>query len=96
MGDIRVSPTKKKFDLSKVKTRFEPPTLEDAIFAAQGLSDDPDHQVAIAAQLAGRPETEVKAGLLKARSTEIRVVTTANRRQPLIVERRRSRAVSTR
>jgi hypothetical protein len=91
-----LSPTKKKFDLSKVRTRYEPPTLEDAIFAAQGLSDDTDHQVAIAAELAGRPETEVRAGLLKARSTEIRVITTASRRQPLIVERRRPRALGTR
>jgi hypothetical protein len=87
---------KKKYDLSKVRTRYEPPTLEDAIFAAQGLTDEIDHQIEIAAQLSGRPETEVRAGLQKTRSTEIRVITASSRRQPLIVERRRPRAIGVR
>jgi hypothetical protein len=89
-------PTKRKFDLSKVRTRYEPPTLEDAVFAAQGLTDDTNHQVQIAVELTGQPESEVRAAVLKARTPEIRVTTRAARRQPLIVERRNPRAVGAR
>jgi hypothetical protein len=33
------------------RVRHDPPTLEEAIFAARGLTDDPEDQVAIAAGL---------------------------------------------
>ncbi len=36
-----------------VRVRHLPPTLEDAVFAAQGLTDDVEHQAAIAADLMG-------------------------------------------
>ena len=42
------------------------PTLEEAIYAAQGLTDDVDGQAEIAARLIGLPETDVKATILKA------------------------------
>jgi hypothetical protein len=42
------------------RTRQEPPTLEEAIFAAQGLGRTPDEQAAIAAMLMGVPEAEVR------------------------------------
>ena len=46
---------------SAVRTslRFEPPTLEEAIYAAQGLTDDIDGQAEIAARLMGLPEPAV-------------------------------------
>src|SRR3954466_5207518 len=46
-------------------TRFEPPSLEEAIAAAQGLTDDIDAQVEIASQLMGMPEDEVRPVVLK-------------------------------
>ena len=36
-----------------VRVRHLPPTLEEAIFAAEGLTDDTEHQAAIAAELMG-------------------------------------------
>jgi hypothetical protein len=47
------------------RVRHETPTLEEAIAAAQGLSDDIDAQVEIAASLMGLPRDEVRAALLK-------------------------------
>jgi protein involved in polysaccharide export with SLBB domain len=44
-------------------TRHEPPTLEEAIAAAQGLTDDVASQIEIAAQLMGMDETDVKAAM---------------------------------
>jgi hypothetical protein len=46
-------------------TRFEPPSLEEAVAAAQGLTDDIDGQVEIASQLMGMPEDEVRPVVLK-------------------------------
>ncbi|MBA1156975.1 hypothetical protein [Microvirga mediterraneensis] len=46
-------------------TRVEPPVLEEAIIAAQGLTDDIESQVEIAAQLMGLPEDEVRPVVLK-------------------------------
>jgi len=47
------------------RVRRELPTLDEAIFAAQGLSDDLDQQADIAASLMGLPLDEVRAALLK-------------------------------
>lgn len=43
-----------------VRVRHDPPTLPEAVFAAQGLSDDPEHQAAIAAELMGVPLDEAR------------------------------------
>ncbi len=63
---------KRKLDLSKVRTRYEPPTLEEAIFAAQGLTSDIEHQVAIARELTGEPEEEIRIKLTRLRSEPVR------------------------
>jgi len=59
---------KKKPSESRVRrvTRVEPPVLEEAIAAAQGLTDDLESQVEIAAQLMGLSEDEVRPVVLKA------------------------------
>lgn len=44
-----------------VRVRHEPPTLDEAIIAATGLSDDPQQQAEIAAELMGLPVAEVRA-----------------------------------
>jgi hypothetical protein len=48
------------------RVREEAPTLDEAIYAASGLTDDHQQQVAIAASLMGLPPEEVKAAVLKA------------------------------
>jgi len=48
------------------RIRQEAPTLEEAIAAAQGLTDEPDQQAEIAASLIGLPRDQVLAELLKA------------------------------
>jgi hypothetical protein len=47
-------------------TRVDPPALEEAIVAAQGLTDDVESQIEIAAQLMGMPEDEVRPEVMKA------------------------------
>lgn len=47
-------------------TRVDPPALEEAIAAAQGLTDDLESQIEIAAQLMGMSEDEVRPVAQKA------------------------------
>ena len=47
------------------RVRVETPTLAEAIFAAQGLTDDPIEQTEIAAALMGLPPDKVRAELPK-------------------------------
>lgn len=47
------------------RVRDEAPTLEEAIVAAQGLSDDIDEQTDIASALMGLPQDEVRTALKK-------------------------------
>ena len=47
------------------RVRHDPPTLEEAIFAARGLTDDVEQQVEIAAGLMELPADEVRAALKK-------------------------------
>ena len=47
------------------RVRQEAPTLEEAIAAAQGLTDELDEQAEIAAALIGLPREQVHAELLK-------------------------------
>jgi hypothetical protein len=47
------------------RVRHDPPTLEEAIFAARGLTDDTEQQVEIAAGLMEVPADEVRAALKK-------------------------------
>ncbi len=48
------------------RVRHEAPTLEEAIAAAQGLSDEVDAQAEIAAALIGMPQDQVRAAMPKA------------------------------
>ena len=83
---------KNKPDFSKRRTRYDPPTVDEAVFAAQGLTNDPDQQVVIAAQLMALPEHEVRPAVLKTRSgassMDLQVV---GGRRAVVVERRAHR-----
>ena len=48
------------------KVRHEPPTLEDAIYAAQGMSTDVEQQIELAADLMSMPAAEIRPHVLKA------------------------------
>ncbi len=80
------------------RVRHDPPTLAEAIAAAQGLTDDPQGQVQIAAQLMGVSAAEAKAEMQKLapdrRAT--RFVSTSTRdkgARTVVVERKASRRV---
>lgn len=47
------------------RVRHDPPTLEEAIFAARGLTDDVEQQAEIAAGLMDLPIEQVRTVLLK-------------------------------
>jgi hypothetical protein len=83
------------------RTRYEPPTLAEAIVAAQGLAPDIEGQTEIAAALMGLPATEVKPAVLQARvsyrptlQTSFSVRTASSPMQSVIVERRRPRLMT--
>lgn len=60
------------------RVRDEAPTLDEAIVAAQSLTDDPSEQAAIAASLMGLPGDQVRAALLKAATPQQK----AQRKEP--------------
>ncbi|MEZ0170859.1 hypothetical protein [Microvirga sp. TS319] len=81
-------------------TRIEPPSLEEAIAAAQGLTDNLDWQVEIASQLMGMAEDEVRpvAQKLAAQPRQLERSALADRildrregAKVIVVERRRPR-----
>jgi len=58
---------KKSADIQNRRvTRVDPPALEEAIAAAQGLTDDIESQIEIASQLMGMSEDEVRPAVMKA------------------------------
>jgi len=48
------------------KVRHEPPTLEEAIYAAQGVTPDVEQQIELAADLMCMPAAEIRPHVLKA------------------------------
>ncbi len=84
-------------DWSRRRTRYDPPALKEAIAAAQGLTEQIEGQIEIAAQLMGLPEDEVRPEVLKAAaqtntrptgSTYVR-----QRRTEVVIERRSPRVL---
>jgi hypothetical protein len=78
-----------------VRVRYDPPTLEEAVFAAQGLSEDLPQQVEIAAGLMGVPEDDVRSLVMKAamqkKMTAARQVFVADRggaERAVVIERK--------
>jgi hypothetical protein len=63
---LDVKPTKSKQQLPPPRVRREPPTIEEAAFAAVGLTDDLDQQADIAANLMGVSVDEAMPHVVKA------------------------------
>ena len=57
---------KSQADLPPIRVRREPPTIAEAVSAAQDLADDVDQQVEIAAGLIDMPPDEVRPHVLAA------------------------------
>jgi hypothetical protein len=75
------------------RVRRDPPTLEEAIFAAVGITEDPQQQAEIAAALMGLPFDEVlaevkKTGRAVARSATRIVAGEQGAQRSIVVERR--------
>ncbi|MEW6638986.1 MAG: hypothetical protein AB1586_00675 [Pseudomonadota bacterium] len=49
------------------RVRHDPPTLDEAIFAAQGITDDLEGQIDIASALMGLDPVKVRPQVIKAR-----------------------------
>lgn len=80
------------------RVRVEPPTLEEAIFAAQGITDDPQAQAEFAAELTGKAAEDVLATILKdarkaARTGRVVAIPSSGSQRAVIVERKPSRAI---
>src|SRR4051795_10766796 len=76
------------------RVRHEPPTIEEAIAAAQGLAADPEQQVAIVAGLMGAPEDQVRSYVVSAvpkrtMPRPVRDGAAPTRSPPVVVVRRR-------
>jgi hypothetical protein len=77
----------------KRRVRRDPPTLDEAIFAAVGITDDQDAQAEIAASLMGLPIESVKAEVKKAARASARSSTRViageqGAQRSVVVERR--------
>jgi hypothetical protein len=75
------------------RVRRDPPTLEEAIFAAIGITDDQAEQAEIAASLMGVPVESVQADVKKAGRLSLRSSTRVIAGEPgaqrsIVVERR--------
>ncbi len=80
------------------RVRRDPPTLEEAIFAAKGLSDDLQAQIEIAASLMGVTQESVKAEIMKAghnRARPTRLISSGPARRTVVVEHRVRRPART-
>ena len=75
------------------RVRRDPPTLDEAIFAAIGITDDQDEQAEIAASLMGLPIESVTAEVKKIARSSARSVTRViageqGAQRSVVVERR--------
>ena len=75
------------------RVRRDPPTLDEAIFAAIGITDDQEAQAEIAASLMGLPIESVqgevkKAGRLSVRSSTQVIAGGQGAQRSVVVERR--------
>lgn len=79
------------------RVRKDPPTLQEAIFAAMGITDDLEAQAEIAASLMGLPVEQVqpevkKNARISARSTRV-IAGEQGAQRSVVVERRVSRRI---
>jgi hypothetical protein len=77
------------------RVRKEPPTLEEALIAAEAMAPDADSRAAIASQLMGVPIEEVRAMLARHQAQSRGRSTLVNgRSRAVVVEYKRPRTIS--
>jgi hypothetical protein len=82
------------------RVRHDPPTLEEAIFAARGLTDDLEQQVEIAAGLMDLPLDQVRTAVLQTPAPRKNAATVAftgraGTHRAVVVERKPTRRLVT-
>ena len=82
---------KPKTPLPPPRVRREPPTIEEAVLAAQGLSTDPEIMVELAAGLMGVSTDEIRPHLPKSSPRSVSILAGA---RSVVVERRPIRRVA--
>jgi hypothetical protein len=75
------------------RVRQEPPTLDEALIAAEAMAEDADSRAEIASQLMGVPVEEVRAALSRQHSRG-RSTLVAGRSRAVVVEYKRPRTIS--
>jgi hypothetical protein len=82
------------------RVRQDPPTLEEAIFAARGLTDDIEQQVEIAASLMEVSADEVRTALKKSppprKQASVAFTSRGGTERSVVVERKTPRRVVSR
>ena len=84
-------PAKKPKPRPPVRVRHDPPTLAEAIFAAQGMTSDVAHQIEFVAGLMGLPDAEVKVQVVQASTRQTIATGRAGMERSIVVERTRPR-----
>lgn len=82
----------KKSPPANLRPRHEPPTLEEALFAAEGFIDERDQQIEFAAELMDLPVEDVRVqaeAFFKAQANRV-IVEGARKPQSVVVETRSS------
>jgi hypothetical protein len=84
----------------KRRVRHEPPTLDEALSAAEGISDEPAQQIALAAELMQLPVEQVRVEaerILKTRNGRSQIQIVSGRRTvgSVVVERKPARRIMT-
>jgi hypothetical protein len=75
------------------RVRQEPPTLDEALIAAEAMAEDAGSRAEIASQLMGVPVEEVRAALSR-QQTRGRSTLVAGRSRAVVVEYKRPRTIS--
>jgi hypothetical protein len=76
------------------RVRKEPPTMEEALIAAEALTEDPAQRIEIAASLMGASVDEVKALAAKQAATSRgRATLVSGRTRAVVVEYKRPRTI---
>jgi hypothetical protein len=79
------------------RVRHDPPTLDEAIFAARGLTDDVEQQVEIAAGLMEVPADDVRTALKKApaprKQAMVAFTSRGGAERSVVVERKAQRRI---
>ncbi len=77
------------------RVREEPPTLDEALIAAEAMADDVASRAEIASQLMGVPVEEVRAALSRQQAqTRGRATLVNGRSRAVVVEYKRPRTIS--